>query len=152
MVYENKIAGIKLASTLTFPQNGENFPSVILITGSGAQDRDETIFEHRSFSPMVATKSKDVAFIVLLAVPGIIGEQILYEQGKLINKAAEMTDDQAQQNQKMQEAIFYIILTETGSLKKIDRLQKTFTNGMYFMMNDEQKKAIDNQIKLVDNV
>jgi uncharacterized protein len=103
-------------------------------------------------APMVAAKSKDVAFIVLLAGPGINGEQILYEQGKLINKAAGMTDDQAQQNQKMQEAIFKIILTETDSLMKTDRLQKTFTNGMYFVMNDEQKNAIDNQIKSINNV
>ncbi len=47
--YENKGVGNQLAGTLTFPTNGENFPAVILITGSGAQDRDETIFEHKPF-------------------------------------------------------------------------------------------------------
>jgi len=221
VVYENKKAGIKLAGTLTFPTNGENLPAVILITGSGAQDRDETIFEHKPFwviadyltrngfavlrvddrgvggsegktseatsedfaddvltgveflktrkeinpakiglighseggliAPMVATKSKDVAFVVLLAGPGIVGEQILYEQGQLINKSAGMTDDQALQNKKMQEAIFNIILTETDSAKRIDRLQKTLSNGMYFMLNDDQKTAVDNQVKTVDN-
>ncbi len=103
-------------------------------------------------APMVATKSKDVAFVVLLAGPGIVGEQILYEQGKLINKAAGMNDQQAQQNKKTQEAIFNIVLTETDSVKRIDRLQKTLTNGMYFMINDEQKATIDNKIKTVNNV
>lgn len=222
VVYENKKAGIRLTGTLSYPQNTGNFPAVILVTGSGAQDRDETLFEHRPFlviadfltrhgiavlrvddrgvggsegktseatsedfagdvlagieflktrkevnpakiglighseggliAPMVATKSNDVAFIVLFAAPGIVGEQILYEQGKLINKAAGMTDEQALQNQKMQEAIFSIILTETDSAKKIDRLQKTLTNGMYFMLNDEQKTAVDNQVKTVNNV
>jgi hypothetical protein len=47
--YENTKAGIKLAGTLTIPENAENFPAVILISGSGAQDRDETIFEHKPF-------------------------------------------------------------------------------------------------------
>ena len=47
--YENKQAGIKLAGTLTLPQSGEPFPAVILISGSGAQDRDETVFNHKPF-------------------------------------------------------------------------------------------------------
>jgi len=47
--YENKKAGIKLAGTLTMPGSGEPFPVVLLITGSGAQDRDESVFGHRPF-------------------------------------------------------------------------------------------------------
>lgn len=47
--YENKKAGIKLAGTLTYPPTGGPFPAVILITGSGAQDRNETVFGHRPF-------------------------------------------------------------------------------------------------------
>lgn len=146
--YQNARAGIKLAGTLTFPENAKNVPAVILISGSGAQDRDETIFEHKPFlviadyltrngfavlrvddrgvggsegntanstsedfagdvltgieflknrkeidpakiglighseggiiAPIVANKARDVAFLVLLAGPGIPGEQILY--------------------------------------------------------------------------
>ncbi len=218
--YENKTAGIKLAGTLTLPENGENLPAIILITGSGAQDRDETIFEHKPFlviadfltrngfavlrvddrgvggsggktseatsedfagdvlagveflktrkeinsakiglighseggliAPITAGKF-NAAFIVLLAGPGIIGEKILYEQGKLINLAAGLTEEQAKQNQKMQEAIFNIIKTETDSAKRTDRLQRTMSNGQYFMLNDEQKAAVDNQVKTVDN-
>ena len=47
--YENKQAGITLAGTLTLPKTGGPFPAVLLITGSGAQDRDETVFGHRPF-------------------------------------------------------------------------------------------------------
>lgn len=47
--YINKNSGFKLAGTLTIPKNMEKIPAVILITGSGAQDRDETIFEHKMF-------------------------------------------------------------------------------------------------------
>jgi uncharacterized protein len=40
---------IHLAGTLTIPKNSKNFPTVILITGSGNQDRDETILGHKPF-------------------------------------------------------------------------------------------------------
>jgi len=49
VVYENKSAGIKLAGTLTLPKTGGPFPAVLLITGSGAQDRDEALLGHRPF-------------------------------------------------------------------------------------------------------
>ncbi len=38
-----------LAGTLTLPNGQGPFPAVVLITGSGKQDRDETIFEHKPF-------------------------------------------------------------------------------------------------------
>jgi pimeloyl-ACP methyl ester carboxylesterase len=42
--------GVTLAGTLTLPQGRGPFPAAILITGSGAQDRDETIFGHKPFA------------------------------------------------------------------------------------------------------
>jgi hypothetical protein len=48
--YDNpQRAGVHLAGTLTMPVGEGPFPVVLLITGSGAQDRDETIFEHKPF-------------------------------------------------------------------------------------------------------
>jgi len=41
--------GIKLAGMLTLPRSGGPFPAVLLITGSGPQDRDETLFGHKPF-------------------------------------------------------------------------------------------------------
>lgn len=49
VTYENKDAGITLAGTLTLPSEGGPFPVVLLITGSGPQDRNETVFAHRPF-------------------------------------------------------------------------------------------------------
>lgn len=49
VAYENKVAGIRLAATLTLPSGKGPFPAVVLLTGSGAQDRDETLLEHRPF-------------------------------------------------------------------------------------------------------
>jgi pimeloyl-ACP methyl ester carboxylesterase len=41
--------GVKLAGTLTLPRGAGPFPAVVLITGSGPQDRDEAILGHRPF-------------------------------------------------------------------------------------------------------
>jgi uncharacterized protein len=49
VAYENKAAGVKLAGTLTLPRSEGQFPAVLLITGSGQQNRDEEIFGHRPF-------------------------------------------------------------------------------------------------------
>lgn len=42
--------GVRLAGTLTLPQGDGPFPAAILITGTGPQDRDETIEGHKSFA------------------------------------------------------------------------------------------------------
>jgi len=43
-------AGVKLAGTLTLPKDGKGpFPAVVLISGSGPQDRDESLMGHRPF-------------------------------------------------------------------------------------------------------
>lgn len=47
--FENKKAGIMLAGTLTFPKEGNNFPVVVLITGSGGQNRNEELANHKPF-------------------------------------------------------------------------------------------------------
>jgi len=40
---------VKLAGTLTLPPGDGPFPAVVMITGSGAQDRDETLLGHKPF-------------------------------------------------------------------------------------------------------
>ncbi len=219
--YLNPKSGFKLTGTLTRPEKAKKCPAVIMISGSGAQDRDETIFEHKPFAviadfltrngiavlrvddrgvggsegniadatsedfagdvlagidflkskkeintkkiglighseggiiaPIVATKSNDVAFVVLLAGPGINGEQILYKQNDLTLAAAGMPQDVIDKNRQLQKTIFDIILNETDSAKQIDRLQRTYSGRMYPMMNPEQKKAIDARVSSVNN-
>jgi pimeloyl-ACP methyl ester carboxylesterase len=41
--------GVKLAGTLTIPPGKGPFPAAVLITGSGAQDRDESLMGHKPF-------------------------------------------------------------------------------------------------------
>jgi uncharacterized protein len=47
--FENSDAGCLLTGTLTLPPGNGPFPAVVLLTGSGAQDRDEMVFNHRPF-------------------------------------------------------------------------------------------------------
>jgi pimeloyl-ACP methyl ester carboxylesterase len=49
VVFENKEANVSLAGTLTLPGNDKKSPAVILISGSGPQDRDETFANHKPF-------------------------------------------------------------------------------------------------------
>ena len=49
VVFQNPNAGISLAGTLTLPKKEGVFPAVILISGSGAQNRDEELMGHKPF-------------------------------------------------------------------------------------------------------
>ncbi len=159
ITFANTKEKIELAGTLTFPKGRESAPAVILIAGSGPNDRDETIFGHKPFwvladyltrqgiavlrfdkrgvgesegeyfiattqhftddveaainylktrkeidpskiglighseggviAPMVATKNKDVKFIILMAGLGVTGtELVLTQQQHLFNKTS----------------------------------------------------------------
>ncbi len=47
--FDNPKAQITFGGTLTKPKQGGPFPAIVLLSGSGAQDRDETIFGHKPF-------------------------------------------------------------------------------------------------------
>ncbi|KAF2079140.1 alpha/beta hydrolase family protein [Flavobacterium sharifuzzamanii] len=47
--FENKKDQVTLAGTLSLPKKEGNFPAVILISGSGAQNRDEEMLGHKPF-------------------------------------------------------------------------------------------------------
>ncbi|WP_178988735.1 alpha/beta hydrolase family protein [Winogradskyella schleiferi] len=49
VVFKNNEANISLAGTLTLPHKNGKFPVVILISGSGPQDRDESFMGHKPF-------------------------------------------------------------------------------------------------------
>lgn len=56
----------KLGATLTVPDTvaGKKYPAVVLITGSGPQDRDETMFGHKPFA-VIADQLTKKGFAVL---------------------------------------------------------------------------------------
>lgn len=49
VVFENRADGVRLAGTLTLPAGNGPHPAVVLVSGSGPQDRDETLMEHKPF-------------------------------------------------------------------------------------------------------
>jgi len=182
VTYANKAAGNVLAGTLTIPPGKGPFPAVLLISGSGPNDRDETVFGHKPFlvlsdyltrkgivvlrvdkrgvgkstgdlahattadfatdaeagvqylktraeadprriglighseggtvAPMVAAGDPGVRFIVLMAGPGVPGDQIIVEQGRLIEEAAGATKEKAAQDADKQRELFALVEKE----------------------------------------
>jgi uncharacterized protein len=187
--FVNKIGNFVLAGTLTMPNKTGVFPAVILITGSGPQNRDEEILDHKPFlviadyltrngiavlrcddrgtaesggnfktattmdfstdieaaldflltrkeidknkiglighseggliAPMVAIRRKEVAFIVLLAGPGISGERILLLQEALIGKASGESEAAVSDGTSVSEGA-YRLVTETQNLDTLN--------------------------------
>lgn len=50
VTYPNEKDRVTIGATLTLPEGDGPFPAVVLITGSGPQDRDETILGHKPFA------------------------------------------------------------------------------------------------------
>jgi fermentation-respiration switch protein FrsA (DUF1100 family) len=75
--------------------------------------------EGGSVAPMVAARNKDVAFIVLLAGPGVRGDQILLMQQELIAKASGISESDRNLGKKINEAVYQRVLqaTDTEQLK-----------------------------------
>ncbi|MEL7496272.1 MAG: alpha/beta fold hydrolase [Planctomycetota bacterium] len=46
---KNNAAGMELAGTLTMPKSDKPVPAIVLVSGSGPQDRDETLMGHKPF-------------------------------------------------------------------------------------------------------
>lgn len=49
VTFKNRASNITLSGTLTYPHEGSNFPIVVLVSGSGPQNRDESLLGHRPF-------------------------------------------------------------------------------------------------------
>jgi len=180
--YDNKPQNVTLAATLTLPQGRGPFPAVVLITGSGPQDRDESLMGHQPFlvlsdyltrhgiavlraddrgtakstgdfstattadfatdteagvaylkarpeidphkiglighseggviAPMIAARSKDVAFIVMMAGTGVPGDQILVAQGEAIAIAGGKSPEEAARNAAREKEMLTLVETE----------------------------------------
>lgn len=62
--YRNEQENIVLTGTLSKPASGDRFPVVLLISGSGPQDRDETIGMHKPFA-LIADRLTKAGIAVL---------------------------------------------------------------------------------------
>ncbi len=62
---------VSLAGTLTIPPGTGPFPAVLLISGSGLQDRDETVFGHKPFWVLADHLSRAGIAVLRVDDPGI---------------------------------------------------------------------------------
>lgn len=188
----NAPAKVTLAGTLTRPNGTGPFPAVVLITGSGPQNRDEALLGHKPFlvladyltrrgiavlryddrgiakstgdfaaatsedfagdalaawqalrsrpdidprrigllghseggliAPMLAARTPGIAFVVMLAGPGVTGEQIMLTQAALIMKAAGASEEAIAANANLQKQVFTVLREETSTARIIERL------------------------------
>lgn len=210
--YVNRAANLRLGGTLTLPKGNGPFPAALLITGSGAQDRDETLFNHKPFAviadsltrrgiavlrvddrgvgkstgdfakatsrdfatdvragvaylktrheinktkiglighseggliaPMVAAQApRDVAFIVLLAGPGVPGDQILVEQGALIARAGGAPQSAIARGRAGQKAAYAILRTEPDPARAEAKLI-VLNKQAIAKLNEAERKTI----------
>jgi pimeloyl-ACP methyl ester carboxylesterase len=204
----NEKANATLAGTLTLPKKEGVFPVVILITGSGPQNRDEELLGHKPFlvlsdyltkhgiavlryddrgvgkstgdfkkatsadfatdvesaiaylktrkeintkkiglighseggiiAPIVASRSKDISFIVLLAGTGLRGDQLLLQQQELIAKASGATATEIKDTRTMNSYCFNKVINSKDDNKLKDDLT-TYLNGILKDTPKEQK-------------
>ncbi|MBI3408689.1 MAG: alpha/beta fold hydrolase [Planctomycetes bacterium] len=209
--YENKSANLTLAGTLTLPKEGGPFPVVLLITGSGPQDRDETILGHKPFliladyltrkgiavlrvddrgvgkstgkfspattedfagdvmagveflkshkeidprkiglmghseggiiAPMVAVKSKDVAFIVLLAGTGLPGADITAMQTKFLLKGAGLSEKMLTWSRDLQKRIIEVMHEKIDDAEVASRVKVMVAEELEKLDEKDRKLA-----------
>ena len=82
-------AGVELAGTLTLPEGAGPFPAVVLLSGSGAQDRDSTMLGHRPFAVLSDRLTREGVAVLRLDDRGVGGSGGEPLGGSL----QEMTDD-----------------------------------------------------------
>lgn len=75
VVVANDEAGLKLAGTLTIPDGDGPHPAVVFITGSGAQDRDETLMGHKPFLLLADTLTRSGLAVLRTDDRGIGGSE-----------------------------------------------------------------------------
>jgi len=187
VTFQNTKANISLSGTLTLPKKNGFFPSVILITGSGPQNRNEELLGHKPFlvisdyltkkgiavlryddrgigdskgdfktattvdfatdvesainylktrkeinknkiglvghseggliASIVASKSKDISFIVLLAGTGIQGDKLLLLQQKLISRAKGISETDIKKSNQTNVKLFEIVIQSNDNQK-----------------------------------
>ena len=207
--FDGGAEGVTLAGTLTMPRGAGPFPAVVLISGSGPQDRNETLMGHQPFfvlsdyltrqgiavlryddrgvgestgefaaatskdfardaqgavsllksqpkidgakigllghseggliAPMAAERSDDVAFIVMLASPGLPGKDILMLQSGLIARAGGMTEPLIEKMLTVNEKLYDTTIANADSPDLNDKLLSTIDALKDNMSADEAK-------------
>ena len=73
-------------------------------------------------APMAAVMN-DAAFVVLLAAPGVPGDELLYEQGQAVLAAVNAAKNVFERQSQLQKALFNAVLNEGDPVKLEARLR-----------------------------
>ena len=92
-------------------------------------------------APIAAAKSDDVAFVVLLAGPGLVGEEILYRQGELIARAEKADDKTVARQRETQEKMFAILKKEKEDKAAREQLDALLREETAKLSDDQKKEA-----------
>jgi uncharacterized protein len=213
VAYDNSKDNVKLAGALTLPRTKGPFPCVLLITGSGPQDRDETILGHKPFlvladyltrrgiavlrvddrgmggstgnvddatsadfandvlagvaflktrkeinpaqiglighsegaiiAPLVASRSKDIAFIVMLAGTAFPGDEILYVQGAAVLKSAGKDADDIARQKELQQRMFAVVRAEKENVVAEKKIRAALDDLTSKLDKEKKKELVD---------
>ena len=80
-------------------------------------------------APLAATRSRDVAFIVLLAGTGLTGEQILLRQSALIARGMGAPESAVAQQQALSGQIYAVLKTEPGDAAARRKIEALMTQA-----------------------
>lgn len=92
-------------------------------------------------APMAATRSQDVAFVVMMAGPGLTGEEMLYLQADRILKANGVNNETIVKNRVLMERTFSIVKSEKDDFVAEEKLRKIWDEELA-KMNDTEKKLM----------
>ena len=74
-------------------------------------------------APMVATRMKGIAFIVMLAGPGVTGAEIMLAQGEAIGRAMGQSDADLAQRRTLQQQLFALARQRPDSAAAVTRVR-----------------------------
>ena len=94
-------------------------------------------------APMVAAKSPDVAFLVLLAGTGVSGERIIAEQSALIGKAEGASDSDVAQSQVLEKKLLTVAARETDPAAAKTQIAVLMSQALALLTPAQKKKIGD---------
>ncbi len=92
-------------------------------------------------APMVAAESDDVAFIVLMAGPGVDGERILYAQGALIGRANGASEESIAKSREQQRQIFQVLKAEDDLAQASEEIEALVRTALENATDEERAQA-----------
>ncbi len=134
--YSNADNSVHFGGTLTYPSSGGPFPTAILITGSGQQDRDETIFEHKPFA-VIADYLTKKGFAILR----------VDDRGKGKTTGEVMTATSADFAKDVEAGLAYLKTRPQTDVKRLGMIGHS-EGGLIAPMVAAQRKDIDFMILL----